>query len=115
MIRLRYPGHGFLTEEEDSSLPQDRPVTWIIDPVDGTSNFSRQISNFSISIAVAKGDQVLVGVIYDPMRDELFSAAQSPGQHVQPAAAHGQRDRPHERWRAYLASIGPARRRSVRR
>lgn len=94
-ILARFPDHGFLPEEIDSSLPTDGPVTWIIDPIDGTTNYSRQVPIFCIAIAAvstaamsqsaeepasrqdsARG--VLAGVIYDPMRDELFSAA--PGQ-----------------------------------
>jgi myo-inositol-1(or 4)-monophosphatase len=80
IIRAAFPDHGFFTEEEDSTLPADGPVIWIIDPIDGTTNYSRQIPLFCISIAAVINrlpfgeDNVLAGVIYDPMRDELFSA-----------------------------------------
>ena len=80
IIRAVFPDHGFFTEEEDSTLPTDGPVIWIIDPIDGTTNYSRHIPLFCISIAavlnrppLGDGD-VLAGVIFDPMRDELFSA-----------------------------------------
>ncbi|MCP4428225.1 MAG: inositol monophosphatase, partial [Chloroflexi bacterium] len=79
-IRARFPDHGFLTEEEDGNLPVDGPVIWVIDPVDGTTNFSRAIPTFCVSIAaVSPDDEVLAGAIYDPMRDELFSAAKGQG------------------------------------
>jgi myo-inositol-1(or 4)-monophosphatase len=74
-IRSRFPDHGFLTEEAAPDLPGEGDVIWIVDPLDGTSNYSRGQSNFCVSIAAAAGQDVQVGVIYDPVRDELFSAA----------------------------------------
>jgi myo-inositol-1(or 4)-monophosphatase len=84
-IRHRWPDHGFLTEEEDGALPTTGPIIWVIDPVDGTINFSRTMPLFCVSVAAMQpgsdGDlpDVLAGVIYDPMRDELFSAAKGQG------------------------------------
>lgn len=80
IIRAAFPDHGFLTEEEDSTLPADGPIIWIVDPIDGTTNYSRQIPIFCVSIAAVLNhpplsqDDVLAGVIYDPLRDEMFSA-----------------------------------------
>jgi len=80
IIREKYPEHGFLTEEEDRSLPTDGSVFWIIDPIDGTTNFSRNFPTFCISIAAVRSEpkigenSVLAGVIFDPMRNEMFSA-----------------------------------------
>ena len=86
-IQAHYPDHGFLTEEEDSTLPEDGPIIWIIDPIDGTTNYSRQVPEFCVSIAacqpVANGYQPIAAAIYDPMRDELFSAAQGQGATLQ--------------------------------
>lgn len=79
IIQSNYPEHGFLTEEEDGSLPTNGPVIWIIDPIDGTTNFSRNFPAFCVSIAALGNDttigekNVLAGVIYDPMRNEMFS------------------------------------------
>ncbi len=85
IILRNYPDHGFLTEEKDTSLPTTGPVIWIIDPIDGTTNYSRQIPVYSVSIAaaaqlppkssgqVASIGELLSGVIYDPGRKELFS------------------------------------------
>jgi myo-inositol-1(or 4)-monophosphatase len=77
-IRTHFPNHGFLTEEEDLQLPIDGDYIWIIDPLDGTSNYSRQLVNFSVSIAMARKEpdgslQSMVGVVYDPLQHELFS------------------------------------------
>ncbi|MFZ0544224.1 MAG: inositol monophosphatase family protein [Candidatus Promineifilaceae bacterium] len=88
IIQSHFPDHGFLVEEEDSSLAASGPIIWVIDPVDGTTNYSRQIPNFCISIAAMKrpspedpsGEpKILVGVIYNPMLDELFRAAVGQG------------------------------------
>lgn len=79
IIRDRHPNHGFLAEEESSHLPNTGDVIWIIDPIDGTTNFSRGQPNFCISIAAQSQGHLQVGVIYDPLRDEIFSASrQSP-------------------------------------
>ena len=81
IIRTAFPDHGFLTEEEDSALPTDGPVIWIVDPIDGTANYSRGIPVFCVSIAATlnrpplSDADVLAGVIYDPLRDELFATA----------------------------------------
>ncbi len=79
-IRAQFPAHGFLTEEDDDDLPTDGPVIWVIDPVDGTTNFSREVPTFCVSIAaVSNTGRVLAGAVYDPMRQELFSAARGQG------------------------------------
>ncbi len=86
-IQAQFPSHGFLTEEEDSDLPASGPVIWIIDPIDGTTNYSRNVPEFCISIAAclpqASGYQPLAAAIYDPMRQELFSAARGQGATLQ--------------------------------
>jgi len=87
LIRDKFPDHGFLTEEEDPDLPSAGPIIWIIDPVDGTTNYSRHIPSFCVSISAARlpsdgswtDAELLAGSIYDPMRDELFSAAKGQG------------------------------------
>ena len=75
LIRERHPTHGFLAEEESPDLPSSGDVLWIIDPIDGTTNYSKRQPNFCISIAAVSGARVRAGVILDPLRNELFSAA----------------------------------------
>lgn len=86
MIGRRFPQHGFVAEERDDSLREEGPVKWIIDPIDGTTNYSRQQPVFCVSIAgVLNGttgnrdNKAVVGVIYDPPRRELFCAAAGKG------------------------------------
>ena len=93
-ILARFPDHGFLAEEEDSKLPEDGPVIWVVDPIDGTTNFSREIPTFCISIGATIAGESVGGVIYDPMRDELFRAAKGNGATLnsKPIKASGLRD-----------------------
>lgn len=78
-IRAAFPEHAFVTEEEDNSLPRHGSIQWIIDPIDGTSNYSRGIPNFCTSIGVADQNEVVAGVIYDPNLNELFCAVKGEG------------------------------------
>ena len=77
-IRKNFPGHGILTEEsaEISSASGQR---WIIDPIDGTTNYSHGFPFFCVSIAFEDSGTVLLGVVYDPMLDELFIAEKGKG------------------------------------
>jgi len=78
-IRERYPDHQFLCEESHEKDPLDSPHLWIIDPLDGTNNYSRKIPQFCISIAYAESGQILAGVVFDPMRSELYHAIRHQG------------------------------------
>jgi myo-inositol-1(or 4)-monophosphatase len=79
-IQQSFPSHGFLPEEENSALPTEGEVIWVIDPVDGTTNYSRQLPVFCVSIAAAvPGKGAVVGVVYDPMRQECFSGIKGEG------------------------------------
>lgn len=76
-IRQRYPDHAFLAEERGAEGHSDH--VWIIDPVDGTTNFVHGFPVFAVSIALKVRDQLEVGVVYDPMRQELFTAIRGAG------------------------------------
>lgn len=72
------PGSGFLTEEETKDV-LDREYTWIIDPIDGTTNFYYGLPVFSISIALQQNGETILGVVFDPNRGEAFSALKGSG------------------------------------
>lgn len=75
-----YPGHAFLGEEGGfQNHTEARQPTWIIDPLDGTTNFLHGFPQFAVSIALRHKDQLQVGVIYDPSRNELFTATRGGG------------------------------------
>jgi len=78
-IKSYFPEHKFLAEETGSTGKEDSDFQWIIDPLDGTVNFAHAIPIFSVSIAVRKGKDILCGIIYNPMLDELFVAKTGHG------------------------------------
>jgi myo-inositol-1(or 4)-monophosphatase len=73
-----FPDHGIIAEE-DTSRGKASPFIWIIDPLDGTTNYAHGYPCFSVSIALQHEGKVIVGVVYDPMRNELFSAQKNRG------------------------------------
>lgn len=78
LLHADYPDYGILSEESEAVKGQSE-YTWIVDPLDGTNNYSFGIPFFSTAIALARGEDVLLGVIYDPLRDELFYAQKTAG------------------------------------
>ena len=76
-VRKSYPDHAFLGEESGRS--GDGETVWIIDPLDGTTNFLHGFPHFSVSIAVEHRKRLEHAVVYDPMRQELFTASRGEG------------------------------------
>lgn len=91
-IKTHHPRHAILAEESGASEPDDREREsdwrWIIDPLDGTTNYAHGYPCFCVSIGLAHRGRLELGVIYDPMRDELFTAERGQG-----AALNGRRIR----------------------
>jgi myo-inositol-1(or 4)-monophosphatase len=73
------PRYGFLGEEGGRRDGSDKTHTWIVDPLDGTTNFLHGIPQFAISIALERADTIVAGVIYNPVTDELFIAERGKG------------------------------------
>jgi len=78
-IRQSYPQHTIITEESGEHEGTDQDVQWVIDPLDGTTNFVKRLPHFSVSIAVRVKGRTEVAVVYDPMRNELFTAVRGQG------------------------------------
>ena len=74
-----FPTHGFLGEEGLSSQGEDSAYRWIIDPLDGTGNYVHRFPYYAVSIALEYQQELVVGVVYDPTRDELFCALKGNG------------------------------------
>ncbi len=81
IIRRAYPQHGILAEEsgQNDGNREGDEYQWIIDPLDGTTNYLRGFPHYSVSIALRHKQRLEVGVIYDPFKDELFSAGRGNG------------------------------------
>ena len=105
IIQARFPNHDILSEESDpgskgqavvkggfdqlttsdgqrSPERAHRPYTWIVDPLDGTTNYSRRLPCFCTSIALSHQGEVILGVVYDPLRDYLFQAERGKGAYL---------------------------------
>lgn len=77
VIHKAYPDHGILAEESGSRSGND--YQWIIDPLDGTTNYLHGFPQFAVSIALSNRGRIEQGVVYDPLREELFTASRGSG------------------------------------
>ncbi len=79
IIGEHFPAHSIIAEEQDLSAHSGAANLWIIDPLDGTNNFAHTIPHFNISIAHARSGRVASGVVFDPVRGEMFTALRGKG------------------------------------
>ena len=73
------PNFSLLSEENGEKINKDRKNTWIVDPIDGTVNFLHGVPHFAISIALKSDNEIISGLIYDPIKSELFFAEKNNG------------------------------------
>ena len=76
-----FPDFGILAEESPP-VDGESPYKWVVDPLDGTRNYAHGIPHFCSIIALAKDNEIVAGVIYDPVREEMFSTAVGQGAHM---------------------------------
>ncbi|MBP7056320.1 MAG: inositol monophosphatase [Candidatus Omnitrophica bacterium] len=76
-----FPGHAILSEETGLHMSAS-PYRWVIDPLDGTTNFAHAFPFFCVSIALEYDGEVILGVVFDPLRDELFTAEKGKGAYL---------------------------------
>jgi myo-inositol-1(or 4)-monophosphatase len=81
VLRSRFPGHDIVTEETHLERTGARHL-WFVDPLDGTTNFAHGYPVFCCSVALAVDGQVVAGAVYDPLREELFTAERGAGSHL---------------------------------
>ncbi len=77
-LQNKYPNDGFFGEESDADIRQGQGI-WVVDPIDGTSNYMRHVDQWGVSIAYVENGEILIGVIYDPDRDILYHACKGGG------------------------------------
>ena len=78
ILTSEFPQFSILSEESEP-VSNASAYTWVVDPIDGTRNFAEGIPHFCLVVALAKGSEMVVGVTYDPIRNELFTAEQGQG------------------------------------
>ena len=71
--------YSFITEESGKILNNNKDIFWIIDPIDGTTNFLHGVPHFAISVALQKEDEIVSGLIFDPIKNEIFYAEKNNG------------------------------------
>lgn len=81
MIRSHFPDHEILAEEGSGGV-RSSPYRWIIDPLDGTTNYAHRYPHFAVSIAVERDGDIVVGTVYDPVLGELFEARAGEGAYL---------------------------------
>jgi myo-inositol-1(or 4)-monophosphatase len=82
IISSKYPDHGILAEEGDDGDQVETEYQWIIDPLDGTVNYSHNYPFFCVSIALKRERDVVLGAVYNPVMDEMFTALKGQGAHL---------------------------------
>ena len=81
-LKRAKPSYSILSEEEGIINNKDKNNTWVIDPIDGTINYLHGVPHFAISIALKSYDQIIAGLIYDPIKDEMFYAEKNNGAYL---------------------------------
>ena len=79
ILQENFPGHSILAEEETNIEAPQSQYRWIIDPLDGTTNFAHGYPQFCVSIALEHNSEIIVGLVYDPLRRECFRAVRGQG------------------------------------
>lgn len=79
VLKKHFPDHNFLGEEQGKESQKSSDFLWLIDPLDGTVNYCRDIKLYGISLALAKKKDVILGVVYNPLTNELFTAQKGQG------------------------------------
>jgi myo-inositol-1(or 4)-monophosphatase len=79
LLLKNFPGHSILAEEQTAITAPGSSYRWIIDPLDGTTNFAHSFPQFAVSIALEHEGEIVLGIVYDPLREEGFSAIKGMG------------------------------------
>jgi myo-inositol-1(or 4)-monophosphatase len=100
------PNYGLLMEESGEEIGPDRDSRWIVDPLDGTTNFLHGIPHFAVSVALEQYGELVAGVIYNPVHDELYFAEKGQGAYIRATHAKSRRLRVSGRGRLADSLIG---------
>lgn len=79
VLRRSYPDHAILAEESGHAGPKSAEFEWLVDPLDGTTNYLHGFPQFAVSIALRQSSRLVSGLVYDPLRMEMFTAAKGQG------------------------------------
>jgi myo-inositol-1(or 4)-monophosphatase len=86
-LRSRFPSHSIVAEE-GGGIEQNSGYVWYVDPLDGTTNFAHSFPTFAVSMGLAHNNELVAGVVYDPMRKECFTAERGSGAYLNNRRLH---------------------------
>jgi myo-inositol-1(or 4)-monophosphatase len=86
-LHMRFPQHGIVAEEGGGAEMKSE-YRWFVDPLDGTTNFAHGFPMWNVTLALAHRDQVIAGVVFDPVRDEMFTSERGSGAYLNAARIH---------------------------
>ena len=86
-LRLYFPTHGIVAEE-GGGCEGSSEYRWYVDPLDGTTNFAHSFPMFNVTLGLARGEEVIAGVVYDPVRQEMFTAERGAGAYLNHRRIH---------------------------
>ncbi len=78
LVRKKFPAHNFITEES-GAIKKSSEYTWVIDPIDGTTNFISGMPQFAVSIGLARNNEIIMGAVYNPCANEMYFAEKGKG------------------------------------
>ncbi len=107
-LKQRFPNHGIVAEE-GGHAEMHSEFRWYVDPLDGTTNFAHGFPMWNVTLAIARNEEIIAGVIFDPLNDELFTAERGAGARLNGAPIHV--SRAHTLNESLLATGFPSRRR----
>lgn len=87
LLKERFPDHGIVAEE-GGRAEMNAPLRWYVDPLDGTTNFAHGFPMWNVTLALARKEEVIAGVIFDPLNRELFAAERGAGARLNGAPIH---------------------------
>jgi myo-inositol-1(or 4)-monophosphatase len=86
-LRAHFPSHGIVAEEGGGHTSPSE-YTWFVDPLDGTTNFAHSFPIFNVTLGLARGEEMIEGVVFDPMKNELFTAERGAGAYLNNRRIH---------------------------
>jgi myo-inositol-1(or 4)-monophosphatase len=86
-LRSHFPSHGIVAEEGGGHASKSE-YTWFVDPLDGTTNFAHSFPIFNVTLGLARGEEMIAGVVFDPMKSELFTAERGGGAYLNNRRIH---------------------------
>jgi myo-inositol-1(or 4)-monophosphatase len=93
VLLTAFPQHAFISEEEEGQLDPSAEYCWVVDPLDGTTNYVHQLPHYAVSVALLNRGRPIAGVVFDPVHDECFTAAKGRGAYVNGRPIHASRVR----------------------